>query len=282
MEIFDDTVWQMSVGERAAFEGVLSQVAPKLAIEIGTAEGASLRRIAAHAEEVHSFDLVAPSLELPDNVTLHPGDSHVLLPELLARFADEGRNVDFALVDGDHSSDGVQRDIEDLLDSDAVQRCVILIHDVNNEQVRRGVDAVRYRSWRKVAYVELDCVPGYMFREERLRHELWGGLGLIYVDASRPATAAPDPVQQRYYAAAPLFAELRDWVVARAEDRVARQTGEMAESRERIATLKREVAEAQGDVARERATRASIENSISWKLTKPLRAAKLRARKALS
>ncbi len=134
-------------------------------------------------------------------MTLHTGDSHKLLPELLAPFAEQGRNVDFALVDGDHSAEGVQRDIEDLLNSDAVRNTLILIHDVNNEQVRRGVDAVRYRTWPGVAYVELDCVPGYMFSEERLRHELWGGLGLIVVDASRPATAAPDPMQQRYYAA---------------------------------------------------------------------------------
>src|SRR4051794_22199693 len=189
MEIFDDSIWQMSVGERSAFEGLLAQRRPELAIEIGTGEGASLRRIAAHATEVHSFDLVTPSLDLPPNVTLHTGDSHKLLPELLDKFAAEGRNVDFVLVDGDHSSDGVQRDIEDLLDSDAIADTLILIHDVNNEQVRRGVDAVRYRTWPKVSYVELDCVPGYMFSEERLRHELWGGLGLVVVDASLPPTA---------------------------------------------------------------------------------------------
>jgi hypothetical protein len=282
MEIFDDTVWQMSVGERAAIEGVLSQVAPKLAIEIGTAEGASLRRIAAHAEEVHSFDLVAPSLDLPDNVTLHPGDSHVLLPELLDRFAEEGRNVDFALVDGDHSSEGVKRDIEDLLSSDAVKQTVILIHDVNNEQVRRGVDAVRYRSWRKVAYVELDCVPGYMFKEERLRHELWGGLGLIYVDAARPATASQDVLQQRYYVAAPLWAEIRDMVVEREEDRVARRRGEVAELRERVADLEAQLADAGNVAAGERKARQALEGSISWRLTRPLRTAKSRARRALS
>ncbi len=38
--------WQMSFGERAAFEGLLAQVKPRVAIEIGTAEGGSLKRLA--------------------------------------------------------------------------------------------------------------------------------------------------------------------------------------------------------------------------------------------
>ncbi|ADB53865.1 hypothetical protein Cwoe_5460 [Conexibacter woesei DSM 14684] len=282
MEIFDDTIWQMSLGERAAFEGVLTQLEPELAIEIGTAEGASLRRIAAHAKEVHSFDLVAPSLELPDHVTLHPGDSHVLLPELLAQLAADGRNVDFALVDGDHSSDGVQRDIEDLLDSDAVRRTLILIHDVNNEQVRRGVDAVRYRAWRKVAYVELDCVPGYMFKQPSLRHELWGGLGLIVVDDSRPATADPEVLQQRYYPAAPLWAEVRDTVVSREQGDETVPADELTAMNDRVALLERQLAEMEELVLRERHGRNALEQSISWKLTRPLRAAKARARRALA
>ena len=49
IEIFEDQVWQMSRGERAAVEGVLAALEPALAIEIGSAEGASLRRIAPHA-----------------------------------------------------------------------------------------------------------------------------------------------------------------------------------------------------------------------------------------
>ena len=57
---FSANPWQMSFGERAAIEGVLAQLRPQLAIEIGTAEGGSLERIAAHSERVISFDLVEP------------------------------------------------------------------------------------------------------------------------------------------------------------------------------------------------------------------------------
>src|SRR5438445_13898392 len=102
----------MSLGERAALEGVLSQLKPALSFEIGTAEGGSLRCIARHSAEVHSFDLVAPEHDVASsaNVILHTGDSHELLPAELARCAEPGRNLDFVLVDGDPSAEGGRRD----------------------------------------------------------------------------------------------------------------------------------------------------------------------------
>src|SRR4051812_27377118 len=57
LEIYTRADWQMSPGERAAFEGVLAQLQPRLAIEIGTAEGGSLERIAANSADVHAVDL---------------------------------------------------------------------------------------------------------------------------------------------------------------------------------------------------------------------------------
>ena len=170
---------QMSVGERAALEGFLELAKPALAIEIGRAEGGSLRRIAAHSAEVHSLDLVAPPAELAEleQVHFHTGDSHELLPSLLAELASAGRNVDLVLVDGDHSADGVRRDLEDLLASPAVGRTLILIHDTTNEEVRAGVDRVDLDRAAKVAYADLDAVSGRLFRAESLRNQLWGGLG---------------------------------------------------------------------------------------------------------
>lgn len=172
MELFEDPIWQMSYGERAAVEGVLHSLKPSLAIEIGSAEGACLRRIAQYSAEVHSFDLVAPTIEnLPDHVQLHGGDSHQLLPEVLACFAEAGRNVDFVMVDGDHSAEGVRRDIEDLLRSPAIANTIILAHDIANELVRAGLDAVPYGAYPKVAHADLDFVPGYM-GQDRFTGEL--------------------------------------------------------------------------------------------------------------
>jgi hypothetical protein len=48
---------QMSFGERAALEGVLGQCEPRLAVEIDTYKGRSLRFLARHCEQVHAFDL---------------------------------------------------------------------------------------------------------------------------------------------------------------------------------------------------------------------------------
>jgi hypothetical protein len=278
VEIFSDSVWRMTLGERAAIEGVLAQLEPRLAIEIGTAEGGGLRRIAAHAEEVHSFDLVPPQVpveEMP-NVTLHTGDSHQLLPEALERFAEQGRKVDFVLVDGDHSAEGVRRDLDDLLSSPAVADTVILIHDVTNEQVRSGVDAVRYAAYPKVAHVNLDFVPGYMLREPDRRHELSGGLGLVIVDVTRTAYFPAVPVvEERYYSAGHLYPQVRDLVIAAERGEPATP----AEAREQQ-TLAEELAAVREERERYRRLSETVTGSLSWRITAPLRAAMHGARRA--
>jgi hypothetical protein len=268
----------MTLGARAAIEGVLADRKPRLAIEIGTAEGGGLRRIASHAEEVHSFDLVPPQVpveEMP-NVTLHTGDSHQLLPEALERFAEQGRKVDFVLVDGDHSAEGVRRDLDDLLSSPAVADTVILIHDVANERVRSGVDAVRYAAYPKVAHVNLDFVPGYMLREPDHRHELWGGLGLVMVDSTRTAYFPATPViEDRYYAAGHLYPQVRDLVIARERGEPA-SAAEVREQR----TLAEELVAVRAERERYRVLSDTVTGSISWRVTAPLRAAMHGARRA--
>jgi Methyltransferase domain len=291
VDVFEGEQWQMSLGERAAVEGVLTQVKPALAIEIGTAQGVCLQRIAAHSEEVHSFDYAPPTLPVPDNATIHTGDSHELLPPLLAGLAAEGRNVDFVIVDGDHSAEGVRRDIEDLLNSPAVGRSVILIHDIANERVRAGVDAVHYAAWPKVAHVELDWIPGQLFAEPELRDELWFGLGLVIVDVTRPAYMNGAIFEDRYYPAAPLLADARDMMltrrypvpdVAAAEQRVQALAGELRARQDELADAYRQLAEATERIARADRVMREMKSSLSWKVTKPLRATKQRLRSARS
>ena len=293
--IFEDTAWQMSLGERAAVEGVLAELKPSLALEIGSMEGACLRRLAAHAEEAHSFDLSPPTLEMPANVTLHTGDSHELLPPFLASLAEQDRNVDFAIVDGDHSPEGVRRDIEDLLDSRALARSVILIHDTANEGVRRGVDAVRFAAWPKVTHVELDWIPGQLFAEPALRNELWFGLGLVLVDSSRPAYTNGRVFEQRYHPAGPLLAEIRELVLERERSLSGAEApgADAAQQRKRVAELRAELNEMRGRAAelqaelvplREREQRAqrtiqNITGSASWRMTEPVRTAKRRLKR---
>lgn len=215
MEIFADPLWQMSLGERAAVEGVLSQLKPAVAIEVGTAQGACLARIAAHSHHVHSFDLEPPSVPVADNVTIHVGDSHQLLASVLAEVAERGETVEFALLDGDHSAEGVSRDVGDLLDSRAVDRTVLLIHDSANEEVRLGLDSIRFTDWPRVTHVELDWVPGQLFKQPEARNQLWGGLALIMVGTPPPARLVDNVYQQSYHDAAHLLAIARDEIKAR-------------------------------------------------------------------
>ena len=111
---------------------------------------------------------------------MHAGDSHVVLRQVLADFAQAGRNVDFALVDGDHTTDGVRRDLTDLLESPAVARTVILLHDMANGAVRAGVRAVDFARFPKVVYVDLGFVE--LAQSGGALTDHWGGLGLVIVD----------------------------------------------------------------------------------------------------
>jgi len=291
LEIFDDSAWQMSWGERAAFEGLLAQCKPALAIEIGSADGAALAQIARHAGEVHSFDLLRPAAateHFPD-VTFHTGDSHALLPELLAGLAADGRKVDFALVNGDHSPSGVRRDVEDLLDSPAVCDTVILVHDSTNERVREGLDAIRFAAWPKVAFVELDFVAGYMVREERLRHELWGGFAIVMVDSTRRRYRTGSVTDDRCYPAAELLATAREMVLAREHGQDLSAALEVVAGGDTptrlIAELETELAAATAEIERlssvsrhHEALWNSLMDSWSWRITEPVRSAKDRLR----
>jgi hypothetical protein len=210
---------QMSFGERAALEGVLAQLRPQLAIEIGTAEGGSLARIAAYSAEVHSIDLTHEevAVELPDHVTLHTGPSEQLLPGLLEEFAEAGRLVDFALVDGDHSFEGVANDLRMLLQSPTTPRSVIVVHDSMNEEVRAGIESIELDAYEKIVYHEFDFVPGYVYREGIARHSVWGGIALILCDAQRSSAYAPSTRQWRYYEPYTAIHGMRASIIASAD-----------------------------------------------------------------
>src|SRR5207248_2955532 len=153
-----------------------------------------LERLQAHAAEVHALDLVALAPDVaarfPD-VVFHIGDSHELLPQVLASFTENERNVDFVLVDGDHSTEGVRRDLVNLLASTALGSSIILIHDTMNDFVRAGVETALAGQHGRATYIDLDFVPGYMVREGPFRHELWGGLGLVVVSPDDAEPGAP-------------------------------------------------------------------------------------------
>jgi hypothetical protein len=253
-DLFAETGWQMTFGERAALEGLLVLLKPQLAIEIGTLNGGSLRRIAAHSEEVHAFDFDAhPDLraQIP-NAVFHVGDSHELLPLVLADLTAQGRTVDFALVDGDASAVGVQADLQALLGSPAVCQTVILVHDSLNEGKRAAIESIS-----GVSYIDLDFVPGHVFADED--QQQWLGFALVLVGDFRLADDLPMGVPRWDHAELARRARLSDTTQRWGGDvilKLERSNQELRESLEKM------------------------ERSASWRLTAPLRALKawLRAR----
>jgi len=210
-----DPAWQMTFGERFALEGLVRVVRPALAIETGTADGGSLRCIAGHAGEVHCFDL-DPDLQdvvgrVP-NAHAHVGDSAETLPATLARFAEEGRQVDFALIDGDHSTGGVQRDALAILESPACTQTTIVFHDAANDLVRAGLEALALPTHPKVGVCVLDFVPGYVVAPgSGLAGEIWNGLALVVLELDASGTARTDlPARE------PVPALYREWLASRA------------------------------------------------------------------
>jgi Methyltransferase domain len=259
IELFQRSPWQMTAGERAALDGLLCNLAPNLSIEIGTAEGGSLRCLAERSQEVHSFDVVAPPQDIAElaNVTVHTGDSHALLPEVLSQLESAGRNVDFALVDGDHTAAGVRRDVEDLLSSGAVTESVILLHDTANEEVREGLEAIDYSAWPRVTAVDLDFVPGYLVRVEAFHQEIWGGLGMIVVGDGQGDGHPMQLVSEIAYSASEVLVQHRRSLLAGKPAGATPDAEELGRLRTRTADLERRL--------------AVITGSHSWRVTAPLR-----------
>lgn len=171
---------EMSYGDQAALLGLLHQLRPKLAMEIGTYRGGSLNLIAEIASEVHSFDL-APAVERDwPNVTFHVGNTRTTVPAFLRELEKQRKVVDFVLVDGDHARAGVASDLRSLLDSPAISRAVILLHDAANEDVRAGIRDADIRR-EKVTFADLSFTVPLNRRGVLL--EKWGGFALIVVDA---------------------------------------------------------------------------------------------------
>jgi hypothetical protein len=273
---FSRAPWQMSYGERTVIEGMLAMLEPALAIEIGRAEGGSLRRIAAHAREVISFDIVEPPDDIASmaNVTALAGDSHLLLPAELSRLASANRAVDFVLIDGDHSTDGARRDMQDVLDSDAVQRTVILAHDTLNQDVRRGLDEVDYGAIDKVAWIDLDFVPGYVARMPARRGECWGGIGLVVVDASGEFRGGGARRSDDLFHQPELV-----WSAAELLRNGSADAGPGAGApldTERLTAAEHELLTLREDLNRSGHVLESMQGSLSWQVTAPLRALKRR------
>jgi Methyltransferase domain len=250
-------LWQMRFCERCALEGILAHVRPRISIEIGTAGGGSLYHVAAASQEVHSFDVDQGITQLArhfDNVRFHVGDSSELVPKTLRMLEEQQKQVDFALVDGDHSTEGVQRDAEALLDSAACARTVIVFHDAANDEVRAGLEAMRFHEHPRVTLALLDFVPGYLVESGIRRFQIWNGLAVVILDDENRGSALVD---DEFFDVAALYRRVRDDLRAGNGVDPASELRACAQERDDL-----------------RRALEDVQQSLSWRITAPLRVAK--------
>jgi hypothetical protein len=181
--------WQMSPSERVMVTYLIEHLRPRAAIEIGTRFGGSLQVLARHCLRVYSLDIDPEVKERLkgrfENVEYLIGRSEETLPPLIDRLQREHTAVGFVLIDGDHSTDGVRRDIDNILRYKPATTLYIIMHDSFNPVVRRGLRAANWAGSPYVHRVELDLVAGAVNTTPSFRGQLWGGLAI--------AILAPEP-----------------------------------------------------------------------------------------
>lgn len=178
--------------EKFTLECLLRSLSPEIALEIGTYHGGSLQVLAMFSKAVISIDIDSEvKSRLGDkfsNVIFHSGDSANLMPAIFEQCSLDGRSVEFVLIDGDHSTAGVQRDINALLRWQPLNRCLVLMHDSFNPDCREGIKSAPWASSPYVQSVELDFIPG-IFHQEAFDTAgpgtMWGGFALAVLTPER-------------------------------------------------------------------------------------------------
>jgi cephalosporin hydroxylase len=153
----------MTNSEKIALLTLILSIKPTISIEIGTKEGGSLQLISHFSEKVYSLDIDPGVGKLAanfNNVIFIIGDSAETLPALLAQLALKGEYPDFIFIDGDHSAEGVFRDITNSLQTTITKPLHILMHDSFNPDCRSGMLKVDYASYKNVQMVDLDFIHG--------------------------------------------------------------------------------------------------------------------------
>jgi hypothetical protein len=169
----------MEQSEMLLLEDLLTRRKPEVAIEIGTAGGASLAVLARHAGMVHSID-IDPQVKQRlgarfANVEFHTGSSRNILPKLIERLQRDAAALGFVLIDGDHSTEGVRADIDAILRYQPIAGLELLMHDSFHPACREGIRSAAWEQCPFVHEVELDFHPGVLHDRADIRGQMWGG-----------------------------------------------------------------------------------------------------------
>lgn len=180
--------WSMTRNERYCFIQLLQKIKPKIAIEIGTFNGGSLQVISKYAEKVYAIDTDASVKERLGskfkNVEFLIGDSKTIAPQLIQTLQENNDPLEFVLIDGDHSTNGVYQDIKNILNYKPKTSLHIILHDSFNPTCRKGMKLYDYNKNENVHYVELDFTTG-IFSPEGLKRQMWGGFAMVLMLAEK-------------------------------------------------------------------------------------------------
>lgn len=225
--------WQMTTCEQIALQKILDALRPKRAIEVGTYKGGSLQVLSHFCNHVDSID-IDPSIpaalgQLFSNVTFHTGSSADLLPSVLDAAEQAKEPVGFVLIDGDHSTKGVRRDINSLLSVPPSCELVVLMHDSFNPNCRAGIVSANWQLCPYVHEVEVDFIPGVYHQhahDTAAARTMWGGFACAVLKPEpRQADLVISQCQQGLFEAVYLqssHAERNVTLLQRAKDRVRR------------------------------------------------------------
>jgi hypothetical protein len=173
---------QMTTCEMLSLHQILASLSPRRALEIGTYRGGSLQVLSRFCQHVESID-TDPSIpgdlgHLFANVTFHTGNSAEILPSALHAGSESSEPVDFVLIDGDHSTEGVRRDINAFLSVPPTCEVVVLMHDAFNPDCRAGILSANWQGSLYVHEVEIDYIPGVYHQhayDTAAARTMWGG-----------------------------------------------------------------------------------------------------------
>lgn len=176
--------WDMNHSERMALVALLVRHQPQCCIEIGTYKGGSLSLLVQYAPRVYSIDInpeIPRNLGYLKNVHFLTGPSQKLLPHLFKELNEQNIAVDLILVDGDHSTEAVKQDINNILDYVPKKPLFLIMHDTFDPKCRRGILDAKWHHSLYADMVDIDFIPGRVV--EHGGHgdgELWDGFGLAY------------------------------------------------------------------------------------------------------
>ena len=193
--------WEMSRAEKYCLINILQTIKPDYSMEVGTYQGGSLQVISKFSKNVCSIDISSePRRTLSStykNVDFVVGNSTEVMPEQFEKIEKEGRQLNFLLVDADHSRKGVYRDLKCVLDYDHKYDLIIILHDSFNPQCRKGIKDIDFDKYHNIEFIDLDYIPGNFWHNETYR-EMWGGFGLIKIGGSRKNTYVNQAARQLF------------------------------------------------------------------------------------